>query len=104
MTVHPCGAREQQPFQLISMFYTYVLQMNNENFYIGYTSDLKRRLAEHKSGSNNTTKKYLPVKLIFYEAYLNKKDAQRREVYFKTSKGKTTLRLMLKEYLNKKTL
>jgi len=29
----------------------------------------------------------------------NKKDAKRREQYFKSTKGKTTLRSMLKEYL-----
>mgnify|MGYP007002385171 FL=1 len=49
----------------------------------------------------NATKNRLPVKLIFYEAYLNKYDAIRREDYFKTSKGKQTLRNMLKKYLSK---
>lgn len=81
------------------MHYTYILKMNNNKFYIGYTDDIKRRLREHKCGHINTTKKYLPIRLIFYEAFLNKKDAARREKYFKTSKGKTTLRLMLKEFL-----
>jgi len=37
--------------------------------------------------------------MIFYEAYRNLKDAKRREKYFKTTKGKTTLKIMLKEYL-----
>lgn len=44
----------------------------------------------------------MPVKLIFYEAYLDKYDALRRERYFKTNKGRTTLKSMLKEFLNKK--
>jgi len=74
--------------------------MSNKQFYIGYTSNLQRRIQEHKSGSNNTTKKFLPVKLVFYEAYLHKGDAQRRETYFKTSKGKSTLRMMIRDYLN----
>jgi len=50
-------------------------------------------------GAESTTKRYLPVELIFYETFTNKNDAQRRERYFKTSKGKTTLRLMLRETL-----
>ena len=81
------------------MYYTYVLQMSNNECYIGYTENLKRRFIEHKSGGNHTTSRHLPVILIFYEAFINKKDAKRREQYFKTSKGKTTLRLMLKEHL-----
>lgn len=74
--------------------------MSNNQFYIGYSDDLRRRMNEHKCGGNNTTKKYLPVRLIFYEVFLNEADARRREEYFKTSKGKTTLRLMLREFLN----
>ena len=75
--------------------------MSNEKFYTGFTSNLKRRINEHKSGGNNTTSKFLPVKLIFYECYLEKEDAVRREKYFKTSKGKTTLRIMLMKTLEK---
>lgn len=76
--------------------------MSNGEIYTGYSSNLKRRMVEHACGGNNTTKKFLPVKLIHYEAYLNEDDARRREEYLKTSKGKSTLRMMLKEYLNKK--
>ncbi len=82
------------------MYYTYILKMISDKFYIGYTDNLKRRLQEHKCGHVNTTKKFLPIQLIFYEAFLNKKDATRREKYFKTNKGKITLRLMLREFLN----
>lgn len=82
------------------MYYVYVLQsLRNDKFYIGYTRDLRRRIEEHKSGKSHTTKRMLPIRLIFYESYLNKTDAIRREYYFKTSKGKTSLRLMLKETL-----
>ena len=84
------------------MYYTYNLLMVNDEVYTGFTSDLKRRLAEHKTGNNETTRKHLPVELIHYEAFLNELDARRREEYFKTNKGKTTLRLMLREYLKDK--
>ena len=80
------------------MYYVYILLMSNKLVYTGYTSDLKRRVLEHKSGGNITTRKHLPVKLIFYEAFCNEADARRREEYLKTSKGKTTLRLMLSEF------
>jgi len=37
----------------------------------------------------------LPFHLVFYEAFLSKEDAKRREGYFKTNKGKKALKLML---------
>lgn len=79
--------------------YVYVLQsMKNQSLYTGYTSDLKRRLQEHNRGLNFSTKRYLPWKLTHYEAYLNEKDAKRREKYLKTSQGIRLLKRMLKEY------
>ena len=70
--------------------------------YVGSTSDLRKRFKSHNNGENLSTKDYAPFKLIFYEAYLSKKDALRREEYLKTTKGKTTLKTMLKEYFRNK--
>jgi putative endonuclease len=85
-----------------SFYYVYVLfSKKDHKFYIGSTSDLKKRLEKHRAGLVDATKNRLPVIIIFYEAYLNKYDAIRREDYFKTTKGKRTLRNMLKEYLKK---
>jgi putative endonuclease len=82
-------------------FYVYVLQSKSKNFiYVGFSHNLKNRFSQHNKGEVTSTKAYAPLSLIFYEAYLNKKDAKRREEYFKTTKGKTTLKAMLKEYLS----
>ena len=79
--------------------YVYVLQsLKNQGLYIGFTADLKKRFQEHNIGKNVSTKRYLPWKLIHYEAYLNKNDAMRREAYLKTSQGSRLLKRMLKEY------
>jgi len=79
------------------MHYVYVLLSEKDGkFYIGFTSDLKRRLKEHKDGKAQSTKSRHPLKLLFYEAHLSEKDARRRESYFKTSKGKATLKQMLR--------
>lgn len=83
----------------------YVLQsVRDHGLYIGYTHDLRERLNRHNSGFVKATRPRKPFELIFYEAYLNKYDALRRENYFKTSKGKTTLKTMLKEYFSKKSM
>ncbi|MEK7473576.1 MAG: GIY-YIG nuclease family protein [Patescibacteria group bacterium] len=84
------------------MFYTYVLRSEKDKkLYIGFSTDLRKRFGEHVSGLVPATRCRLPAKLIFYEAYLNKYDALRRERYFKTDKGKKTLEVMLAEYFRR---
>jgi predicted GIY-YIG superfamily endonuclease len=61
---------------------------------------LKKRYIEHQQGKAPSTVPRLPIELIFYEAYKNKYYALRREKYLKSSKGKTTLKAMLKEFIN----
>ena len=81
-------------------YFTYVLlSLKDFKFYIGYTNDIERRFLEHENGMNVSTAKRRPLVLIYYEAFLVKEDAMRREAYFKTTKGKVTLRQMLRGYL-----
>ncbi|MBU0504627.1 GIY-YIG nuclease family protein [bacterium] len=87
------------------MYYTYILLSHKDNkFYIGNTNNLKRRFKEHQNGLVRSTKCRLPVELVFYEAYLNKYDSIKREKYFKSTKGKYSLKNMLKNYLLEKGL
>ena len=82
--------------------YVYVLQSKTKNFlYVGFTHNLRKRFVEHNNKEELSTKPYAPFDLIFYEAYRSEKDAKRREEYFKTAKGKTTLRAMLKEHVKR---
>jgi putative endonuclease len=67
--------------------------------YIGYTGNLKNRLHQHQNGEVTSTKPRRPLELIFYEAHRSLVDAKRRERYFKTTKGKSSLRLMLRDSL-----
>ena len=85
---------------LQKFYYVYVLwSLKDKKFYIGFSDDVERRFSEHCKGENKSTAKRLPVRLIFFEAYLSKQDALRRESYFKTTKGKATLRQMLEKTL-----
>ena len=85
------------------MFYNYVLQSKNNNrqLYVGYTSDLRKRLKEHNQGLVRSTKQYRLWMLIYYEACLDEKDAKRREHYLKTSQGQRLLKRRIKEYFFK---
>jgi putative endonuclease len=82
------------------MHYTYILRSQKDRkLYIGHTDNLKRRVAEHNSGLEQSTKGRRPFELLFYEAFKNQYDAIRREWYFKTSKGKSSLKQLLRESL-----
>lgn len=81
------------------MHYVYFLSMNNGQIYTGFTSNLKLRIAEHKSGKTITTSKYLPVELLGYEAYSLKSDALGREKYLKTTEGKRLLRQQYRDII-----
>ncbi len=81
------------------MYYFYVLQFDrNKKLYNGFTSDLRKRISEHKLKKSEFTSKNGPFKLIFYEAYANKKDAQEAEKYFKSGHGREVLKEKLKNY------
>ncbi|MBU0580949.1 MAG: GIY-YIG nuclease family protein [Candidatus Margulisbacteria bacterium] len=82
------------------MYYVYVLLSEKDNkFYIGYTKNLEKRIQTHNKGLVPSTSFRQPLKLIFYEAHLYKKDALRREDYLKTSPGKKSLKFILREFL-----
>ncbi len=79
------------------MFYVYILKSKKDNqLYIGYTQNIERRFQEHNSGNNESTRNRRPLILLYYEYHLNKQDALRRESYFKTTKGKSTLKQMIR--------
>ena len=60
--------------------YTYILECANESFYTGSTIDLERRIWQHQNGEGaNHTKKYLPVKLVYFETYQRIDEAFYRE-------------------------
>lgn len=81
-------------------FCVYVLLSQKDGkFYIGSTSNLKQRLTDHFHGDSKATAPRRPFVLVFCEYFLSKKDALRREKYFKTTAGKKGLKLILRESL-----
>jgi putative endonuclease len=62
------------------MFYVYVLKSRKWNKpYVGFTNNLKRRVKQHNDKRNTSTKYGIPWKLVYYEAFLSRKDAIKRE-------------------------
>ena len=82
------------------MYYFYVLQFGqSKKLYKGVTNDLKRRIKEHRNGLSEFTSKNGKFKLIFYEAYLDRRDAREAEKYFKSGHGREVLQQKLQYYL-----
>ena len=73
------------------MFYVYVLQAEaDQRFYLGYSSDLKRRVEAHNRGKNKSTK-YSKWRLVYYEAYLSERYARQREASLKRNERMRSL-------------
>ena len=80
-------------------YYVYILlSLKDGKKYTGYTKYLPSRFEQHQNGEVKSTKHRRPFVLIYFEACLNKKDALKREKYFKTHYGTLFLAKRLKSY------
>lgn len=78
-----------------SYFYAYMLRCADETLYSGYTTDLKRRVAAHNSGTGaKYTRSRRPVELVWAEKYSTKHEAMQREAALKKLKRADKLRLL----------
>lgn len=77
------------------MFYVYILRSDKDGKrYIGFTANLDRRLLEHHTGCVTSTKNRRPLQLIHSEEFSNKLEAEQREKFFKSGRGRPQLKEM----------
>ena len=69
------------------MYYVYILYLANNTFYTGSTTDIYRRIKEHKNGKSKSTKNFRPLKLVWYCIFPSRLQARRFENYLKTGSG-----------------
>lgn len=71
------------------MHYVYLPQSisHSGRRYIGFTNNLKRRIAEHNAGKGEHTHKYRPWRLVTYAAFADTRRALEFERYLKTGSG-----------------
>jgi len=68
--------------------FVYVLRSRSSGrFYIGSTTDLQRRLAEHARGHSPYTRDRGPWELVYQEEYAELAQARRRERQMKSWKS-----------------
>ena len=64
--------------------FTYMLVCADGTLYTGWTNDLEKRLAAHNAGKGaKYTRSRCPVRLLYYEEFAEKCEAQRRECEIK---------------------
>jgi putative endonuclease len=74
------------------MFHVYAIRSVSRNYvYVGLTANLARRLNQHNSGHNKTTRAYAPFRLIHSESFLTRVEARHREMQLKSGQGKQFL-------------
>lgn len=84
------------------MYQVYVIENSaDSSWYIGFTTDVERRLEEHRQGigGKHTRKSPGSWSLIYSESYLDKRDALQREKFLKSGSGRKYLRQQLRHYL-----
>lgn len=62
------------------MNFTYILKCSDESLYTGWTNNLQKRIDDHNSGKGaKYTRGRGPVTLVYYETFLTREEALRRE-------------------------
>ena len=79
--------------------FIYILtNKNNTVLYTGVTSDLNKRITEHRTGrfKNAFTSRYNVTKLVYYEKFMSIEDAIAREKQLKAGSRKKKIDLIEK--------
>lgn len=80
--------------------YVYVLRsVKDNNFYVGFTTDLQGRFEAHNKAAVPSTRGRIPFELVYWEGCLNQQDATQREKYLKSAWGKRYIKNRLRNYL-----
>jgi putative endonuclease len=66
--------------------------LSRKYIYVGLTNNLARRFDEHQKGKVQSTKAYVPFKILYTESFDTRIEARKREKYFKSGIGKEFLK------------
>lgn len=73
--------------------------LKNGKIYVGFTEkEPLKRIKDHNSGSNRWSRYNKPLKLVYYETFVCKKDALKREKFYKTGVGKRVKYAIVKAF------
>lgn len=77
------------------MNYVYIVKCSDETLYTGWTTNLEKRIECHNSGKGaKYTRVRLPVELVYWEEFEDRKEAMRRECSIKKMSRKDKLNMI----------
>ncbi|MDO8569621.1 MAG: GIY-YIG nuclease family protein [bacterium] len=75
----------------------YILKSTTtDKYYIGYTSNLEKRVKYHNTRRNKSTKHGAPWSLVYFESFDNRIDAWKREYQIKSYKSGEAFKKLIK--------
>jgi len=80
--------------------FVYVLfSEKDKRTYVGSTDNLRRRIAQHNAGLVKSTKFRRPLKLVYFENYIDLSEARMKEKYYKCCSCRKKLAIILTSLL-----
>ena len=77
-------AGSRHPYYSNSMYHVYILECADGSLYTGITTNVERRLAEHKAGKGgHYTRAHTVVRVAYTEEYSDRSSASKREAEIK---------------------
>ncbi|HPE77353.1 MAG TPA: GIY-YIG nuclease family protein [Draconibacterium sp.] len=67
-----------------------------DRYYVGYTTDLERRLTEHNRKKGKYTDSGIPWHLVYSETYSTKTEAMQREKFIKLKKSRSFIESLIR--------
>jgi putative endonuclease len=75
------------------MFFVYAISSTIRSYiYVGLTDNPDRRIGQHNSGYEKTTRAYAPFSILLIESFPTRIEARVREKYLKSGVGKEFLK------------
>ncbi len=83
----------------MEIYFTYIIESEkSKRWYYGHSNDLERRLIEHNSGQNKSTRNNGPWELIFKRPFDTKSEANKFELELKKLKNKEYIKFKYQQY------
>ena len=83
----------------MEVYFTYIIESEkNKKWYYGHSNDLERRLVEHNSGQNKSTKNKGSWKLNFKRPFDTKLHANKFELELKKIKNKEYIKYKYQQF------
>jgi putative endonuclease len=76
-------SRHEHFVRLVSKYYVYIMASLSRRLYVGATTDLRRRVWQHKTGGFAFTRRYRVTRLVHFECISDRRAAFVREKQLK---------------------